>query len=105
MESISLQESFTKIEKQKSVVMLFLKKNMTIKCPLEQACDLLAETCSLVPMYKVLLEDTIPEEDARKLGIIKVPQVRFYHKGMFLGSITGQASSSEVYEKIIHFYK
>ena len=105
METISLAEAFERIETEKQVVLLYTLKEMSINSTLDQICALIDEHNKVVSIIKVLVDpEKLSREDATKLGIIRLPQLRFYGNGILLGTMTGQASPSDVYERILSLY-
>ena len=106
METISVAEAFERIENDSSVVLLYVLKSSKINSTLENVCELIDEHNKVVNIVKVEIDpENLTKKDARKIGLIRLPQLRFYSKGsVLLGTMTGQTAPSEVYEKILSIY-
>lgn len=105
METISIKESFERIEEGASIVFLYTLKNPSIIQAMEQVCDLVRQHNDIVPIVRVEIDpETLTREEARLLSIMRVPQLHFYGGGIRLGALTGRITPSEVYERLLAIY-
>jgi len=105
VKTIPIQEAFERIEQSKSLILLYMKKDMKITPTMEQVCELVSQHNTVVPIVRVEIDtETLTKEEAQQLSIMRVPQLRFYANGTSLCALTGRISPSEVYEKILSLY-
>lgn len=105
MKTTSLKEAFSIIRKGNPIVILYILKNMSINSTLEQVSSQINESNNIVDIIKVEVDpDPLSKEDARKLGLIRLPQLHFYNSSVLLATMSGQVAPSDIYEKILSLY-
>ena len=99
---LSIQEAFERMKDE--IVILYTLKGSTIKPMMEQVCVLVHNKHPMVPIVKVEIDASqLTREDAQRLGVMRLPQLRFYATTL-LATMTGQITPSEVHEKIVSLY-
>jgi len=105
LKQISVTDAFNLIDQEESLLVLYSWSGMTIRPTMEQACDRLGRYYSEVALVKVEVDPAhLTKEEMQKIGVMRVPQLKFYSHHVLVGAITGQATPSDIYEKIISTY-